>query len=116
MLKKLFQDESGFVISTELVLIATILVIGLIVGQATIRDQLISELADVADAVSALDQGFAYSEITGHAASTAGTIFDDTADFCDANDNGSQGNDTLGGTCVEILNSAAVATVANDSL
>jgi hypothetical protein len=67
MLKALLNDEAGFVVSTELVLIATILVIGLIVGQTTLRDQVVTELADVADAVSAIDQGFAYSEIQGHA-------------------------------------------------
>ena len=101
MLKALLNDEAGFVVSTELVLVATILVIGLIVGQTTLRDQVVTELADVADAVSALDQGYAYSEVTGHASSTAGTIFDDTADFCDVDDAGSQGLGPVG-TCVLI--------------
>ena len=99
MLKALLNDEAGFVVSTELVLIATILVIGLIVGQTTLRDQVVTELADVADAVSAIDQSYAFSDVTGHASSTAGTLFDDTADFCDTNDNGQQGL-AGSGTCV----------------
>ena len=73
MLSTLLKDESGFVVSTELILIATILVIGMIVGLTTLRDQVVTELSDVADAISALDQSYAYSDITGHASSTAGT-------------------------------------------
>ena len=102
MVRQLLIDESGFVISTELVLVTTLLVIGLIVGQSTLREQVVTELADVADAVSAADQGFGYSEVTGHAASTAGTLFDDVADFCDASDSGSQRNFANNGTCVII--------------
>lgn len=102
MIPHLFADETGFVISTELVLVATILGLGLIVGQATLREQVVTELSDVADAVSAIDQGFAYSEVSGHSASSSGTIFDDTSDFCDASDSGSQRNFANNGTCVII--------------
>lgn len=102
MLKALLKDEAGFVISTELMLVATILVIGLIVGQATLRDQVVTELADVADAISAVDQSYQISDITGHSSSTAGTIFDDNPDFCDANDAGAQGTAADDNTCVRI--------------
>ncbi len=102
MFTNLIRDESGFVVSTELVIIATILVIGMLVGLTTIRDQVVTELADVADAISALDQSYAFSDITGHASSTAGTVFDDEADFCDASDAGSQGGFITNGTCVLI--------------
>ena len=108
MLCQLFADESGFIISSELVLIATVLVIGLVVGNTTLRDQVVTELADVADAVSALDQSFAYSSVTGHSSSTAGTSFDDSADFCDLSDNGQQGIDAFGGTCVIVMNLPSV--------
>lgn len=102
MLKALLNDEAGFVVSTELVLVATILVIGMIVGQTTLRDQVVTELADVADAVSAIDQSYQFSDVTGHSSSTAGTIFDDVADFCDASDSGAQGLSAADGTCVLI--------------
>lgn len=105
MLSNLLRDESGFVVSTELILVATILVIGMVVGLTTVRDQVVTELSDVADAISALDQSYAYSDVTGHAASTAGTVFDDIADFCDQRDNGRQGfQDFLSGTCTVIDN------------
>ena len=32
LLRRLWTDEAGFVVSTELVLVATVLVIGLLVG------------------------------------------------------------------------------------
>jgi Flp pilus assembly pilin Flp len=101
MLKAILKDESGFVVSTELVIIATILVIGMVVGITTVRDQVVTELADVADAISALDQSFQFSDVTGHSASTAGTVFDDQLDFCDFGDSGQQGIASLS-TCVLI--------------
>ena len=53
----LWRDEGGFVVSSELVLIASIAVIGLIAGLATVRDQVVSELADVANAIGNMMRG-----------------------------------------------------------
>ncbi|WP_298869134.1 hypothetical protein [uncultured Gimesia sp.] len=83
MFQQLWNDENGFVVSTELVLIATVLVLGMIVGLTTLRDQVIAELADVAAAFSNTNQSYSFSGITGHSSSTAGSIFDDNIDFCD---------------------------------
>ena len=104
MLKKFIQDEAGFIVSTELILITVILVIGLIVGQATLRDQVVTEIADTADAVSSLDQTYTFAEIEIAAinASVAGSAFADAADFCDASDSGEQGIDAGEGTCILI--------------
>lgn len=79
----LWRDDAGFVVSSELILIATISVIGLIAGLATVRDQVVSELADVANAIGHMNQSYSFSGITGHSSSTAGTIFIDLIDFCD---------------------------------
>jgi len=84
MFQQLWSDENGFVVSAELVLIATVLVLGMIVGLTTLRDQVIAELADVAAAFSNSNQSYSFSGITGHSSSTAGSIFDDNTDFCDA--------------------------------
>jgi hypothetical protein len=46
------------------VLIATILVIGLIVGMAAIRDALTAEMGDVAEAIGALDQSYIFDGIS----------------------------------------------------
>jgi len=85
MIRKLWSDEAGFVVSSELVLIATVLVIGLLAGLATLRDQVVQELGDVAAAISDVNQSYSFSAITAHTSSTAGTVFDDTTDLCDAN-------------------------------
>ena len=87
-MRKLWNDEAGFIVSAELVLIATIMVIGLIVGLATVRDQVIQELADVAAAISDINQSYSWSAVTGHTSSVAGTMFDDTTDFCDEDGDG----------------------------
>jgi hypothetical protein len=87
-MNRLWNDEAGFIVSMELMIIATILVLGMIVGLAAIREQLVQELADVAEAISEFDQSFSYSAISGHAASTAGADFTDALDFCDLADAG----------------------------
>jgi Flp pilus assembly pilin Flp len=83
MLKKLWNDEAGAIISAELVLIATILVIGVIVGLASLRDAVVTELADVGQAISQVNQSYEYTGILGHLNFTAGSIFIDLPDFCD---------------------------------
>ncbi|MCA9004571.1 MAG: hypothetical protein KDA70_04800 [Planctomycetaceae bacterium] len=83
MFQQFWNDENGFVVSTELVLIATVLVLGMIVGLTTLRDQVIAELADVAAAFSNSNQSYSFSGITGHSSSTAGSLFNDNTDFCD---------------------------------
>jgi hypothetical protein len=102
MLHKLWNDEIGFIISSELVLVATILVIGMIVGMTTIRDQVVQEMADVAAAFSDLTQSYSYGGITGHSSSTQGSDFNDALDFCDA-----AGQSTVGAACVTVTTAAS---------
>jgi Flp pilus assembly pilin Flp len=83
MLRKLWNDEAGAVISAEIVLVATILVIGMVVGLKSVRDSVVTELADVAQAIANLDQSYSYTAINGHGAGTAGSFFLDANDFCD---------------------------------
>ncbi|QDT57490.1 hypothetical protein Pan44_55590 [Caulifigura coniformis] len=91
MLKQLLNDDCGFIISAELVLVATLCVIGLVVGLSEVQHSINAELNDVADAIGALNQsyftsGFHKVDANGviHAASY-GSIFTDTADDCDNN-------------------------------
>ena len=100
MLSRLWADEAGFVVSSELILIATIAVIGLIAGLQTVRDQVLQELADTAGAISNVNQSYSFSAVTGHASSTAGSIFIDVLDQCDENDNGGTGNEPH---CIDVL-------------
>ncbi len=101
LLSRLWADEAGFVVSSELVLIATVMVIGLLAGLTTVRDQVVQELADVADAVSEIDQSYSFSGITGHSSSTAGSVYVDLSDFCDDN-TANQDSSTGGAECITI--------------
>ena len=83
MIQRFWNDDAGFIISTELALIATILVIGLIVGITSIRDQVVQELADIGGMISQLNQSYSFSAITGHHSSTAGSFGVDLVDSCD---------------------------------
>lgn len=89
---RFMKEEAGFVVSSELVLIATIVVIGLIAGLTTLRDQVLQEIADVADAISEVNQSYSYSGVTSHTGSTAGSVFTDTEDFCDVDGNTNNGS------------------------
>ena len=101
LFQRLWSDEAGFVVSSELVLIATVLVVGLLVGMATVREQLVQELGDVADAISEINQSYSFSSITGHHSSTAGSFFNDTEDECDQdmNNNSDAGNEAQ---CIDV--------------
>lgn len=99
MWRLLWADDRGFVVSTELVLVAVLVVVGMLVGLATLRDQVVQELGDVAVAVSDVNHSFSFSGITGHSASTAGSRFLDLQDFCDI---AGQRNTDPGPQCINV--------------
>lgn len=90
MLKAMWNDEAGFIVSAELVLVATILVIGLVVGLSEVQHAVVSELNDVGEAIGELNQGYSISGFSKrdngcyHAVSY-GSNFRDTQDDCDGN-------------------------------
>lgn len=79
----LWNDQAGFIVSIELILISTIAIIGLITGMTAVRDAVVSELSDVAGAVQDLNQSYSFNGVTGHSASTSGSDFIDATDHCD---------------------------------
>ena len=89
LIKRLWNDEAGFVVSAELILISTIAVLGLIVALDTVRNAVTSELSDVAGAIQDVNQSYEWAQVTGHSAVVAGSFFVDDTDFCD--DNGNSG-------------------------
>ena len=82
---RLWNEETGAIVSAEIMLVATILVLGVIVGLKSVRDSVVTELADVAQAIANVNQSYCYSGVTGHAAKSGGGEFHDEADFCDNN-------------------------------
>lgn len=84
IVRKLSADDRGFIVSVELVLLATVILLGLLTGMTAIRDSVISEMSDVAGAVQDLNQSYRIYGVRGHSASTAGMDFLDRTDFCDS--------------------------------
>jgi hypothetical protein len=82
MIQQLWTDEAGVVVSAELVLVLTILVLGVLVGLTSVRDQVVQELADVGAAIARLNQSYSFSGVSGHHGSTAGSVFADQLDSC----------------------------------
>jgi hypothetical protein len=77
---KLWKDDCGALIATEWVFVATILVLGSIVGLVAVRQAIISELTEFANALLSLNQSFSFSGQTNCQASTAGSAFVDSCD------------------------------------
>ena len=93
MLRKLWQDDAGAVLSAELVLILTIAVLALIVGLSEVAVAVNTELNDLSNAFGRLEQSFQYTGFngtdgkgTGKAKSqVVGATFLDAQDTCDIN-------------------------------
>jgi hypothetical protein len=102
MFLRLWNEETGAILSAEVMLVASILVVGVIAGLASLRDSIVTELADVAQAVANVNQSFSFSGVSGHHTFSGGGCFEDNIDFCDRqwamNDNGNS-------KCVRICSS-----------
>jgi hypothetical protein len=92
MLRELLNDEAGFIVSAELVLVATVAVLGLIVGLNQVQYSIVQELNDVACAIGSLNQsyyftGFHTTKTVGGAAALKayymGSTYKDEPDACD---------------------------------
>ena len=87
--KQLWNDEGGFIVSSELVLIATILVVAMVVGLQTVRDAVLQELGDVGEALGNISQDYSFGGATGHCSAANGSLLADAPDACEV----SSGND-----------------------
>jgi hypothetical protein len=79
----LWADEGGAILSAELVIVLTIVVLGLITGLACLQQALVAELQDVSAAFSGLNQSYFTPgfrgcwKIWGRTSGTAGSMFID---------------------------------------
>jgi Flp pilus assembly pilin Flp len=89
MLMKLFRDEQGVIISAELALVLTIVVIGVIVGLSEVAVAVNTELNDISNAIGALDQSYGFTGFHARDGKfksfSAGTTYSDRVDDCDWN-------------------------------
>jgi len=94
MLREFWNDERGYVFTTELVLIAVISVVGVVVGLVTVRNAVVQEYGDTATAVGVLDQSYRYDgdnhtggdAIPGTGQFVAGSEYVDNPDACEVED------------------------------
>lgn len=83
LLTKMWDDEAGFVISAELILVATVAVLAMVVGLSEVSIAINEELEDVASAFGAVNQSYAFNGTCGHKGFIAGSSYKDRHDFCD---------------------------------
>ena len=104
MLRQLLNDESGVIISAELVLVLTIAVLAMVVGLSEVAVAVNTELNDVSNAIGALNQSFAFTGFVGNGGKLksffVGTTFIDFIDDCDTNT-----------TCDIVVGASATATI-----
>lgn len=77
ILKRIWCEDEG-VLTFEWVLLITVMIIGIIGGYSAMRDAVIDEMGDVADAVIAVDQSFTTTAPTSCPAAGSWGTFSDT--------------------------------------
>ena len=80
---KLIHDEAGFIVSAELVLVATVGVLAMIVGLSEVALSINNELEDIGSAFGSVNQTYVQKGVLGHQGYAGGTEFKDNADHCD---------------------------------
>lgn len=79
----LINDEAGFIISSELVIVATVAVLAMVVGLSEVALNINEELEDVGSSFGSMNQTFTTQGTTGHQSMVGGSMFTDRSDFCD---------------------------------
>lgn len=83
LLIALKNDNNGFVVSAELVLIGTITVLGMIVGLTELSYGVNEELEDMGSAFGAMNQTYHFTLGSGQKGEVVGSTYLDFADECD---------------------------------
>lgn len=83
ILNALKNDENGFVVSAELVLVGTILVLGMIVGLTELSYGVNEELEDLGSAIGSVNQTYYYTVASGRKGEVVGSTYLDFVDECD---------------------------------
>ena len=84
LMMNLMNDEAGFIVSAELVLVSSIAVLAMIVGLSEVALNINNELEDVGSAFGAINQTYCVKGILGCQGYSSGTEFRDNTDTCDS--------------------------------
>ena len=93
MLKNFWMDDTGAIVSIEMIIIITVAVLALIVGWSEVAVAVNTELNDISNAVGSLSQSFAFIGFSGAGPGGGGktksvffgSTFQDIVDDCDTN-------------------------------
>lgn len=77
LIYEFWTDQSGVIVSAEIVIVATVVVLGLIVGLNALQSAIVFELNDIARAFCSLNQSYWFSGFRGCKASVPGSQFTD---------------------------------------
>ena len=83
ILNALKNDDNGFIVSAELVLIGTICVLGMIVGLTELSYGVNEELEDLGSAIGGINQTYYFTLASGRKGTVVGSTFLDFQDECD---------------------------------
>jgi hypothetical protein len=83
LINTLKNDENGFVVSAELVLVGTILVLGMIVGLTELSFNVNQELEDLGSGIGGINQTYYYTLASGQKGEVVGSTYLDFQDECD---------------------------------
>lgn len=75
LLKRLWHEDSGLLLSAEAVVVGTVAVVGLTAGVSALATSVNEELRDVSFAIRSLDQSYCIPGRQGCGACTAGSSF-----------------------------------------
>src|SRR5262245_33544536 len=81
LLSRLWSDDRGALIASEYLFVATVLVLGIVVGLADLRTAINVELTELGNAILALSQGYSISGFQGDGGSVDGSEAFDTPGF-----------------------------------
>ena len=78
-LSSFWDDNSGFVVSTELIVLFSVMLAVFVVGFTSVRTAVVAELYEVGNAVFSVDQSYVYSGIQSSciATSSSGSAAED---------------------------------------
>lgn len=76
------RNQSGFIVSIELLFIIVFVVMGVVIGWTSIKDAMVNELVDTARAIDSLNQSYSFAGMTSHSGSVSGSDYTDQIDYC----------------------------------
>ncbi len=84
IVRQVRKETSGLIASMELLLVATVILLGMLTGMAAVRDSVVSEISDVGGSLQDLNQSYRIWGLVGHSGHSVGMGYQDGLDFCDS--------------------------------